>query len=384
MRNKITKDLSPEKYVFIIDSISSAFALATWASKKSIKCIYECKQIDWRKADYVKLFDIILSDVKMSEKVLVEVPHPYFLHTTSILETVKNQRSFIKKVFNIFPLNPRMIYCSCSTSSILIANKNRVIHLLIDEGMGSVIARNRSKGATKWLRFLDAFKKNLAEIIFPFRFKNSVPQITLTNDNHPSAVLHLDYRQFNSHLFEIAIEPLVKKTNEFQCNILVLVKGPSDSGGEHVKEGQWNSGIYIDFNIDVIRRFMEIAQIPKGAMFYLKTHPSLGKCPAMIDELVSSLAILGIEACGVSSLIEFEESSSLPAEGLLRYGKFQYLLASDVSSSLWNIAHFKEVICYSPLEAVIKLVKIENSPHEKLYRYQYELNRIMGGFVNFF
>lgn len=44
--------------VFIIDTISSAFAVAILAKGQAIHCIYECKEITWRKADYVALLTL--------------------------------------------------------------------------------------------------------------------------------------------------------------------------------------------------------------------------------------------------------------------------------------------------------------------------------------
>ena len=120
----LDKDTIPENYVFIVDNITSAFAIATWAAGKTISCIYECKIIDWRKADYNALFDIILSDVKKINRVSVEVPHPYFMHSPNIFMTIWKQKKFIKNVRKIFKLDKSKTYVSCSTSSILISKSS--------------------------------------------------------------------------------------------------------------------------------------------------------------------------------------------------------------------------------------------------------------------
>jgi len=372
----LDKDTIPENYVFIVDNITSAFAIATWAAGKTISCIYECKIIDWRKADYNALFDIILSDVKKINRVSVEVPHPYFMHSPNIFMTIWKQKKFIKNVRKIFKLDKSKTYVSCSTSSILISNKTRVDHVLIDEGMGSIIARHRPKSS-----FL---KRTFGGIIIPFRFAFDAPQITLSNDSHPAIELHLDYRNFRSKAYETAISSLIEKTEESDCNVLVLLMGPGNNGSIHIKEGEWEYDKYLQFNIKVIKRFIEITKLSANTVFFLKTHPSLGKSPEIVAQLIKFFAAKNIQSYGLSSLINFEESSSLPAEGMLKYCNFQYLLSADISSSVWNVSHFKEVACYVPLREIIDFVKAENSPHLSVYNFQERLNKETGNWVNFF
>src|SRR5690606_29656596 len=93
------------KSVYIIDSISSAFAVAVIAAGKKVSCIYECKNINWRKTDYVKLFDIILSNVNIVDKKIYNVPHPYFINSKNVFKVIFDQICFILKVRSIVKLD---------------------------------------------------------------------------------------------------------------------------------------------------------------------------------------------------------------------------------------------------------------------------------------
>ncbi|TGL55290.1 hypothetical protein EHQ58_18560, partial [Leptospira ognonensis] len=46
-----------ENSVFIVDSISSALIISILSRGKAINCIFEIKQIDWRKANFVLLYE---------------------------------------------------------------------------------------------------------------------------------------------------------------------------------------------------------------------------------------------------------------------------------------------------------------------------------------
>ena len=74
----------------------------------------------------------------------------------------------------------------------------------------------------------------------------------------------------------------------------------------------------------------------------------------------------------------------MPAEILLRYCNFNFILALDVTSLLWNILSNKKVKCYFPIVDIINLAKNEESQHLKIYKYQIKLNDLFGNKVNIF
>ena len=155
-----------ENITFIVDNISTAFAVAIIAKGKAINCIYECKEITWRKTDYVALFDLILSDVTFLTKEIVSVPHPYLRPTKNILLRFFRQQRFARSLKKRHALDASRTYVSSTVSSLLIANKKFVKSILIDEGMGSLRTRNhRMFYRTKLLKNI---KDVIANRISPF------------------------------------------------------------------------------------------------------------------------------------------------------------------------------------------------------------------------
>lgn len=152
--------------VFIIDTISTAYAVAIMAKGREIHCIYECKEITWRKTDYVALFDFILSDVTFLSKEVISVPHPYLSPSKTLLGRIVRQVKFAKSVRKRCALDQSRTYVSSIVSSLLIANKRHVKSILIDEGMGSVVARNRI--AFRGNRFSERLKIAIGDRVLSF------------------------------------------------------------------------------------------------------------------------------------------------------------------------------------------------------------------------
>jgi len=371
-----------EDFVFIIDNISTAFAVAIIAKDRSIHCIYECKEITWRKANFVALYDFILSDVTFLSKVVISVPHPYLGHSNSFFDRIWQQFKFVRSVRKRYPLDSRRIYISSIVSSLLIANKRFVKYILIDEGMGSVVTRNlilfRGNHFLHWLKYA------IGSRLLSFHFPKSTPQITLTNDPHPSVVKILDYRDFDSSALKGSLVRLNNLMARGNCNVLVLLKGPTSSTSGHPCELDQLSDQYINFNVRAILAFLDKLPHEVSPIFYLKSHPSLGSSLGKLNSLISYLNDKRVIAYDALNYIDFVEASSLPGEGLLRYLRFDYILALDVSSLLWNVTHVNNVKCFMPLDYIIRFAKLEGSLHSELYNLQPNINRLMGGSVCFY
>ena len=377
-------DNFPDCCTFIIDGLSSAYLTAVLCRGHSIKCIYECKEVEWRQVDFMALYDLLLSDVNVIEKTIVNVPHPYFLQGKDILETIRNQKKFKKEIRDIIKLKKGEVFCSCITSSILLGNKEQVRYVLLDEGMDSIMSRHRLYSRDK-SQIIDKFKSLLGSKIIPFRFDARAPQVTLANDTHSSIVAHKDYRDFTSNKFERLITPLLEKLKVSEVNILALVKGPSHVTSGIISTNKENYGKYINFNLRMIKQFIKKFRLPSSANFFLKTHPSMGICPVFIDELISTLKEHSIDAQNLFDGLVFEELPSIPAEAYLAYGNFKYALSLDASSTMWNVAHKQEVKCFMPLNSIIQFAKEEDIEFmTPLFSAQTALNELNGNFVIFY
>lgn len=371
----------PDGAVFIIDSLTAAFTVALMCAGQSIRCIYECKEIQWRNVDFVALYDLLLADVDISEKRIERVPHPYFLQGASLLGTIRKQRAFIRGIREKVTLNPNETYCGCVTSSILLANKNLVPHILIDEGMDSIVARHRlySRGRAKWK---DRLREALAGWLIPFRFHRDTPQITMARDEHRTIILRKDYRDFHSGRFNQLAIPLCEHLRQSSKNVLVLMKGPPHVSATPLADKQGVFTRYVEFNLQSIRRFVNLHPTYAGACFYLKTHPSLGSDSPLVDATLAALAKHSILAKNIWEGMYFEELPSIPAEACLATGKFDALLALDASSTLWHVAHDPSLECYTPLNDIIALARIDGSDSLlPLLMAQRELNQLNGNHV---
>jgi len=371
-----------EDTVFIIDNISTAFAVAILAKGQAIHCIYECKEITWRRADFVALYDFILSDVTFQSKTVISVPHPYLSPSKTVLGRIARQMKFAESVRGLHALDPKKLYVSSIVSSLLIANKRHVKSILIDEGMSSVVARNRI--SFRGNRLVERLKVAIGDQVFSFQFPNSTPQITLTNDAHPSVVKNLDYRDFDSTAFASSLGRLKLLLEGIQCSVLVLLKGPSTGIAGHHDEAHEYGDAYIEFNLRAILSYRD--QLPRGVSptLFLKSHPSLGNSSEKLTSLIDALKCEAIVAHDVLNYIDFDEASSLPGEGLLRYLCFNHVLALDASSLLWNVAYRGAVKCYLPLRHIVEFSEIEGGLHTDLYRLQDRINRMTGGHVSYF
>jgi hypothetical protein len=372
-----------EKIVFIIDSISTAYAVAILAKNKAIHCIYECKEISWRKADFVKLYDFILSDVRFLSKEVIFVAHPFLKPAKTLFQRIMAQRNFVQEIRRQKKLATGYTYVASIISSILIANKNSVDSILIDEGIGSIIARNRLE--MRGNKFSEKIKILAGELLLSFQFPNNTPQVTLTNDRHPSVIANLDYRDFSSTAFENALSILKDLMQQSTCNILVLLKGPSYGVKGHPNESDVLDQIYTDFNLQAIRAFLQSSGLNKhDSAVYLKSHPGLGTSTGKLDPLIEALARDGVRAYDALAHIDFHEASSLPAEGLLRYLNFSHVVAVDASSLLWNVAYLNAVECHIPLKAIIDFTEVERNLHRELYLQQYDINEMLGKPLRFY
>jgi hypothetical protein len=194
----------------------------------------------------------------------------------------------------------------------------------------------------------------------------------------------LDYRDFESKAFESSLGRLNALMKKGKCNVLVLLKGPSFGAGGHHDEADQYGDAYVEFNLRAILAYLN--QLPKDVapVFYLKSHPSLGSSSGKLNPLINGLKTEGIIALDALNYIDFPEASSLPAEGLLRYLHFEYVLALDASSLLWNVAFRGDVKCFMPLNYIVEFSQVEGGIHTELYKLQDRLNRMMGGDVRFF
>lgn len=374
----------PDETVFIIDGLSAAYTVSLLCDGRPIRCIYECKDIQWRKADFVALYDLLLSDVDIIEKRIEYVPHPYFIQGRNLIETIRNQQAFIRDIRKRVSLDSSQTYCGCATSSILLGYKDVSSHILIDEGMESLMARHRlySSDRTVWM---DKIRKKLAGWLIPFRFHRDTPQITMARDAHDTIVLRKDYRDFRSHRFDDLAAPLLEHCKLSKYNILTLVNGPAHMSACPIAEQHDIFSTYVDFNIRAIKRFITLHPESADACFYLKTHPSLGLNSPLVTDLLSSLSSESISARNITQDMSFEELPSIPAEAYLATGKFNALLSIDASSTLWHVGHDPSLKCYMPLDDIIDLAGSgESAALLPLLVAQRELNRINGDHVTFY
>lgn len=371
-----------QKFIFIIDNISTAFAVAIMAKGQAIHCIYECKEITWRKADYVALFDFILSDVTFISKEVISVPHPYLRPSKTLLGRVVGQIKFARSLRKRHTLDSSRTYVSSIVSSLLIANKRHIKSILIDEGMSSLTARNRITFYGN--RLAERLTIAIGERVLSFQFPTSTPQITLTNDPHPSVIQSLDYRDFDSRAFSLALGRLNALMDRGKHNVLVLLKGPSAGAAGHHDEADQYGDDNAMFNLRAIMAFMNQLPGDVAPTFFLKSHPSLGSSSGKLTKLINALESQQIVAFDALNHIDFDEASSLPAEGLLRYMNFEYVLALDATSVIWNVAYRGGVKCYMPLKDIVEFLEIEDSIHIKLYRLQDRINQLLGGHVHYY
>jgi hypothetical protein len=374
----------PEGTIFIIDGLTAAFTVALMCAGRSIRCIYECKEIQWRNVDFVALYDLLLADVDIREKRIEHVPHPYFLQGGSLFKTIRKQRAFIRGIRERVTLDRNETYCGCVTSSILLGNKDIAPHILIDEGMDSLMTRHRlySQGRAKWK---DRIRETLAGWLIPFRFHRDTPQITMARDEHRTIVLRKDYRDFRSHRFNQLAMPLLEHLGQSSKNVLALVKGPPHMSATPLSGKQDDFARYVEFNLQAIRRFITLHPAYADACFYLKTHPSLGTDSPLVDALLAALARHSIFARNIWEGMFFEELPSIPAEACLATGKFNVLLSLDASSALWHVGHDPSLACFMPLDDIIDLARDDGSSALlPLLTGQRELNRINGNHVTFY
>lgn len=374
----------PEGTIFIIDGLMAAFTVALMCAGRSIRCIYECKEIQWRNVDFVALYDLLLAGVDIREKRIEQVPHPYFLEGRNLLDTIRKQQAFIRGIRERIALDPSETYCGCTTSSILLGNKDLVPHILMDEGMDSLMARHRlySLGRAKWK---DRLRETLAGWLVPFRFHRDTPQITMARDEHRAIVLRKDYRGFRSHRFDLLTAPLLEHLGHSSLNVLTLVKGPQHMSATPLSDKQDIYFRYVEFNLLAIKRFIALHPAYADACFYLKTHPSLGVDSPLVNSLIATLAKNSICARNIWEGLSFEELPSIPAEAYLSTGGFKALLSLDASSTLWHVGHDPSLECYMPLDDIISLSRIDGSSALlPLLAGQRELNRINGNNVRFY
>lgn len=374
----------PEDTIFIIDGLTAAYTVALICAGRSVRCIYECKEIQWRKADFIALYDLLLADVHIREKRIEHVPHPYFLQGHGLLDTIRKQRAFIADIRRRVPLNRNETYCGCVTSSILLGHKDRVRHLLMDEGMDSLMTRHRlySPGRVKWMV---KAREILAGWLIPFRFHRDTLQITMAGDAHGTIVLRKDYRDFRSHRFDKLVRPLVEQLGKSGKNALVLVKGPPHTSASPQSDQQDEFARYIEFNLQAIRRFIALQPGYADACFHLKTHPSLGSDAPLVEALVSALARHSIRGRNIWEGMQFEELPSIPAEACLATGKFDVLLSLDVSSTLWHVGHDPSLVCFMPMDAIMEGARDDGySALMPLLAAQRELNRLNGNHITFY
>jgi hypothetical protein len=374
----------PDETIFIIDGLSAAFTVALICAGRSIRCIYECKEIQWRNVNFVALYDLLLADVDIIEKRIEHVPHPYFIGSTTLLGTIKKQQAFIRSIRERVVLDSSETYCGCATSSILLGYKSIVPHILIDEGMESIMTRHRLYRGER-ARWKDRLRERLAGWLIPFRFHRGTPQITMARDEHSAIVLRKDYRGFRSNRFAQLVTPLFRNLEKSSLNVLALIKGPAHLSVASLSNHHDYHSMYVDFNVKAIERFIFLHPNFSDACFYLKTHPSLGINSPLVDDILASLAERAIVGRSIWEGMTFEELPSIPAEAYLASGKFNVLLSLDASSTLWHVGHDPTLECYMPLDEIIELTRCDGSSALlPLLAGQRELNRISGNNVTFY
>ena len=72
--------------------------------------------------------------------------------------------------------------------------------MLIDEGIGSILPRHSYLFSKYNFKIYEKIKNYLSYKLLPFKFHPLTPQLTLTQDNHRSILLNLDYMSFNSKI----------------------------------------------------------------------------------------------------------------------------------------------------------------------------------------
>lgn len=343
--------------------------------KSSIHCIYECKEVTWKKIDFIKLYDFILSDVFFLSKKIVSVPPPYLSQGINFFNKVKFQYNFVSEVKKIIKLDSKKHYYGTIISSILIAHKNTVKYTLIEEGMGSLLYRNNSSE-----KFLKSILKN---ILFKFHFPRKSKYITLTSDPHTAVIRRLDFRNYHSQIVESSLSKLIDIGKSYNSSILVLVINDSYGLNGHPKTPKKLSKKYVELNFQIIKSFVNKYCLENRPLLMLKSHPVLSNDGDLLSPLTEKLSENGINSIDILSKINFSQKSSIPAEIFIKYIKFDFILAADISSTIWNVCHNTKAKIILPIKDIKKLMNDEQSIHLKLYEKQIFINNILGNRVIF-
>ena len=115
----------------------------------------------------------------------------------------------------------------------------------------------------------------------------------------------------------------------------------------------------------------------------MKSHPVLGNQGDLLSPLTEKLSENGINSIDILSKINFSQKSSIPAEIFIKYIKFDFILAADISSTIWNACHNTKVKIILPIKDIKKLMNDEQSIHLKLTKKQIFINNILGNRVIF-
>lgn len=373
-----------KKSIFIIDSISSALITSILCKGLKISCIYECKSIEWRDLDFVSIYDFILKDMNIFDKKIINVPHPYFFNFKNRLDLRNKQKNFIKEVRKKITFDKDKVYFGSTSSSILLSLKNKVNFVLLDEGMSSQITRHSLLQKFENKKFL-YLRDLISNFLMPFHFKKNHPQITLTNDKHNSIVKNLKFSDYNSKFSKKFFRTLNFKINEYQNNILCLIKGPPHISSEKMSFSKEELKIYIKYNLSEILKFKNKYKLNEKTCFWLKPHPSIGENSPLVRDLLKKLKNLNIISHIFSDFLENKIVSSIPAEIFLSNCNFNYLLSLDASSTVWNVCYDKKISVHLPLTSIIVFCK-KTEPEKiiPLYMIQKNLNTINGSYVKIY
>ena len=111
-----------------------------------------------------------MSNVVFNTKKVVKIEHPFSVGGDNFFQRIANQNKFTKEIKNKIILKKNYIYVSSCISSILLGNKNSVKHMLIDEGIGSILPRHSYLFSKYNFKIYEKIKNYLSYKLLPFNF----------------------------------------------------------------------------------------------------------------------------------------------------------------------------------------------------------------------
>ena len=212
-------------------------------------------------------------------------------------------------------------------------------------------------------------------------------QITLSNDKHILIGTHVNYKQFHSKPISDLLNNYTHSSlpNVSPPPILVLINGPGHISNASSYSSANLNELYVNHNFSMIVSFLKVFPHFKCSNMLLKSHPFLGINHPVENDLSIKLNSFGISSKSIFSADCPPYLASLPAEAILSSADFSGVLSLDISSTTWNVSHYRELPVYLPYNAIVKFQNLYGpSSISFLYDIQPQINHILSNNVIFF